>query len=160
MTLMCRCTFHFCVQGSAISINYRHYHRTLSCLCFSDLFAPFFAGTNVPSKNVSSIRNLPDSSSKASRCWWTAARIPCSSHSSSRRRQVLHEGKFFGIYSQGHPARANHIRASKTRRLSALGLPPSGPIFLIGKTSLILSQSLSSSFQAVFFPYCISRKRN
>ena len=37
-------------------------HRTLSRLGFSNIFAPFFAGTNVPSKKVSSIRNLPASS--------------------------------------------------------------------------------------------------
>ena len=152
MTFISRCTFHFRVQRSPIAIDDRHNHRTLSRLCFSDIFAPFFAGTNVPSKNVSSSRSLPASSSNASKCWWTAPRIPCSSHSIKRRRQVLQDGKFLGICSHGHPARQNQIRASKVRRVFARGLPPSGPMTWTGKTASIRFQSASSSFQATFFP--------
>ena len=51
----------------------------------------------------------------------------------SRRRHVLQLGKFLGMCSQGQPARANQIKTSKTRRLSARGRPPFGPIILTGK---------------------------
>jgi hypothetical protein len=115
------------------TIFFYHDHRPFAGLGFTDTFAPFLAELNVPSRNVSFNRNLPCSSSSASRCCWTAAKIPCSPHSIKRRRHVLQPGKFFGMYSHGQPARQNQINDSNTRRLFARGLPPSRPDFLDGK---------------------------
>lgn len=113
-------------QRNTLAIDHQHELRSLSPLGFPDGRAPFFAGMNMASTNVSSQSRIPSRSSSERNARHISVKTPVSCHSLSRRQQVLGLGYSSGRSLQRAPVFMIHRIPSKHRRSSARGRPPLG----------------------------------
>jgi hypothetical protein len=115
-----------CSQRSTRAIDQNHPLRTLATFRFADLGAPFLAGMKLPSAKHSSQRTFCWSWSWARKARQSVSRTPLSSHSLSRRQQVL--GLPYRRGSSLHWAPVHRIQRmpSKQRRSATRGRPPRG----------------------------------
>jgi hypothetical protein len=115
-----------CSQRSTRAIDQNHPLRALAPLGFPDLRSPFFAGMKLPSAKHSSQRSFCWSLSWAKKARQRWSSTPVSSHSLSRRQQVL--GLPYRRGSSLHWAPVQRIQRmpSKQRRSSRRGRPPRG----------------------------------
>lgn len=97
--------------------------RALAALCEANCVAPFFAGMNVASRNVSSQSRKARSSSMPSNARQASFQTPCSSHTCNRRQHVLPLGYFSGMSRHRAPVLNTHRMPSKHSRLPAGGRP-------------------------------------
>jgi hypothetical protein len=111
-------------QRNSLAVCHHHKLRTLSAFGFSDAIAPFFAGENVPSAKHSSQSSQPRWSRLSSNACQAFSHTPASSHSMSRRRQVLYEGYSSGKSFHRAPLRRTQRIPSKHGRLGTGVGPP------------------------------------
>ena len=112
-------------QRHTLAIRHHHKLCTLSAFGFSHVFAPFFAGENVPSAKHSCHFSCPAASSVPSKARQASNNASASSHICSRRQQVLADGKCLGISFHRAPLRNTHNIPSKQGRFgTGLGPPP------------------------------------
>jgi hypothetical protein len=107
----------------AAAVDHHHALRTFPATGLADSEAPFFAVTNVTSRNASS-----QSSSLRSSIWPSSFRqarsqTPCSSHIRNRRQQVDPSGYSSGRSRHRAPVRSTHKIPCKHARLVAHGRP-------------------------------------
>ncbi len=126
-------------QRKTLAVDHHHKLRTLSAFGLSDAFAPFFAGTNVPSPNVSSQSRRPRSSSCAANARHRAGHTSCSSQKRKRRQQVLGLGYRSGKSCQRAPERRTHKIPSRQSRSGLHGRPPFRLDGSAGKSGAIFS---------------------
>ena len=115
-----------CSQRSTRAIDQNHPLRALAPLGFPDPRSPFFAGMKLPSAKHSSQRSFCWSLSWAKKARQSWSSTPVSSHSLSRRQQVL--GLPYRRGSSLHWAPVQRIQRmpSKQRRSFRRGRPPRG----------------------------------
>ena len=113
-------------QRNTLAIDHHHPLRSLTPLGLTDSCAPFFAGTKLPSMNVSSQSRSPRWSSCERKARHISTQTPSSSHFFSRRQQVAGLGYLSGRSLHLAPVRATHKMPSNTKRSSALRRPPFG----------------------------------
>jgi hypothetical protein len=130
---------------NTLAVCHHHPLRTFATFGFAHAEPPFLAGAKLPSRNTSLQLSLPRASSCPSKPRQIFNHTPRSSHSRSRRQQVLAEGYSLGRSRQRAPLRKTHRMPSSTRRGSAGGRPR----FLLrgglGKSAAICIHSLTLS---------------
>lgn len=132
-------------QRNTLAVCHHHKLRTLSAFGLTNTCAPFFAGENVPSANVSNHFSRFCTSNSARNTRHTLSQMPFSSQSRSLRQQVLGEGYRFGKSFHRAPARNTHKMPSNTGRFSMGVRPPLGDGFHSGSNGAILAHCLSVS---------------
>ncbi len=110
-------------QRYTLAIGQYHGFRALAALCFANREAPFFAGKNVASRNVSSHFSSPRWSSVPSSARQARSQTPRSSHCRKRRQQVTGLGYCGGRSRHRAPERNTQRMPSTQARLSAAGRP-------------------------------------
>ncbi len=132
-------------QRNTLAACYHHKLRTLAAFGLADACAPFFAGANVPSANVSSQFSRPLASNSPRKARQTFSQIPCVSQSRKRRQQVLDDGYRLGKSFQRAPLRNTQRMPSKHGRLGIGVRPPLGDGFTLGNNGAIFAHCLSVS---------------
>ena len=125
-------------QRNTLAIDHHHPLRSLTPLGLTDSCTPFFAGTKLPSMNVSSQSRSPRWSSCERKARHISTQTPSSSHFFSRRQQVAGLGYLSGRSLHFAPVRATHKMPSNTKRSSTLRRPPFGLRVSGGNKGLIL----------------------
>ena len=110
-------------QRYTLAIGQYHSFRPLAALRFADRVAPFLAGKNVASRNVSSQRSRPRSSSAPSSARQARNQTPRSSQRRSRRQHVAGLGYCGGRSRHRAPLRSTQRMPSTQARLSTAGRP-------------------------------------
>src|SRR5215203_1425988 len=133
-----------------------HHHKlcTLSAFGLADLGTPFFAEANVPSAKTSCQSNCPASSSSDKNARQIESQTPASSHSRSRRQQVVADGYSRGRSFHRAPLRSTHRIPSITSRSSIRRRPPCGDGFSLGNNRSIFNHcaSLNSRLLTIEVP--------
>src|SRR5215210_5196414 len=124
-----------------------HHHKlcTLSAFGLSDFGTPFFAEANVPSAKTSCQSNWPASSSSDRNARQIESHTPASSHSRSRRQQVVADGYSCGRSFHRAPLRSTQRIPSITSRSSIRRRPPCGDGFSFGNNRSIFNHCASVS---------------
>ncbi len=131
-------------QRNTLAVCHHHPLCTLATFGFTHAEPPFLALAKLPSRKTSSQLSLPWASSCPSKPRQILNQSSRSSHSCSRRQQVLAEGYSRGRSRQRAPLRRTHKMPSKTIRSSARGRPR----FLrraLGRSGLMISHCRSLS---------------
>jgi hypothetical protein len=132
-------------ERHTLAVCHHHKLRTLSAFGLANLGTPFFAGANVPSAKTSCQSSWPASSNSARNARQMASQTPASSHSRSRRQQVVAEGYSAGRSFQRAPLRSTQRIPSNTSRSSIRRRPPRGDGSSLGNSRLILNHCASVS---------------
>jgi hypothetical protein len=133
------CRVQVCSQRSTRAIDQNHPLCALATFRRADFGSPFLAGIKLPSAKHSSQRSFSRSCSWAKKARQSLSRRPVSSHSLSRRQQVL--GLPYRRGSSLHWAPVHRIQRmpSKQRRSSTRGRPPRGEVLGWGRWTRIAS---------------------
>ena len=134
-----------CFQRSTLAIDQKHPLGALALLGLADSGAPFFAGAKLPSPKHSSQRTFSASFNSARKARHSASSVPFSSHSRSRRQQVVGLLYLRGSTFHCAPVHRIHRMPSKHLRSSAGGRPPSGFRLRRGKCGAIRAHCASLS---------------
>jgi len=141
-------------QRNTLAVCHHHPLRTFSAFGFSDAVAPFFAGANEPSANVSSQESRPAASSSPRKVRQICSQSPASSHWLKRRQQVLGDGKSLGKSCHRAPLRSSQRIPSKQGRGSMGGRPPRLEGLVRGRSGAIFSHCASvTSFLVMATPF-------
>ncbi len=132
-------------ERNTLAVDHHHPLRTLSTFGLPDAGAPFLAGANDPSANVSAQSRWPFSSSSPKKARHTSSQTSCSSQSRNLRQQVVGEGYSGGKSFQRAPLRSTQSIPSKTRRLSTGFRPPFRDCLNFGKSGSIFAHCASVS---------------
>lgn len=128
---------------NSLSIRRNHPFGSLAFFGRSDAKPPFLAGEKLPStKNSFQSRRCFSSRDPRNVCQMFS-QIPCSSHVTRRRQQVVELGYPCGRSTQGAPVLRTHNIPSKTSRLLQRGRPPRFPGFSGGNSGEIFSHNSS-----------------
>jgi hypothetical protein len=128
-----RCRGKGASQRNTLAVRHHHPLRALALLGFADAGPPFLAGAKLPSMKASCQSKAPLASSWAKKARQISSQIPLSSQSFRRRQHVDELGYLLGRSSHLAPVLSIQRIPSRTRRLSAGGLPPFG--FRLGSGS-------------------------
>ena len=123
--------------------------HALAALGRADRVPPFFASTNVASRDNSEVSSRRASSNSRRTIRHTRPQTPASVQSRCRRQQVTPEGKHAGICRHRRPLRRRYTMPSKHARSSANGRPPLGCPGRGGSSRRARSQSRSESSRSV-----------
>jgi hypothetical protein len=132
-------------QRNTLAVAHHHPLCTLAAFSFSNTCAPFFAGANEPSANVSSQSSKPAASNSPRNFRQILSQTSCSSHLHNRRQQVLGDGKSFGKSCQRAPLRRTQRMPSRQSRSLAGGRPPRRERLNLGRSGRIVSHCASVS---------------
>ncbi len=130
-------------ERSTLAIDQNHKLCSLAPLGLADARAPFFAEAKVPSAKHSSHRIRCRSFRSARNDRHISRRTSDSSHSLSRRQQVVALPYASGSAAHGAPVQRIHRTPSKHRRSSTRGLPPRGRFGAFGRWGAIFSHCRS-----------------
>ena len=128
-----------CSQRSTRAIDQYHPLGPLAAFRLPDFGPPFLAGIKLPSAKHSSHRSFCWSLSWARKARQSLSKRPISSHSLSRRQQVLGLPYRRGSSLHWAPVHRIHRIPSKHRRSSTRGRPPCTDGFRWGRCSRIAS---------------------
>ncbi len=151
---------HFCrgcrvqvnSQRSTRAIDQNHTLCAFATLGLADVCAPLFAGTKVPSAKHSSQRIFSPSLRSARKVRQSRSNVPFSSHSRSRRQQVLGLPYSAGKALQGAPVHRIQRMPSKHLRSAARGRPPFGLGLTTGSWTRMRSHWVSVSLPRYAIP--------
>ncbi len=113
-------------NGKSVAIGDQHHFAALANLGAPHVVAPFFDGTNEPSRKAAAHSILPARSSEASSALQTASHTPNCDHSSNRRQQVVGEPYSLGKSAHATPVFRTYKIPFKHLRLSVRGRPRPG----------------------------------
>lgn len=113
-------------NGQSVSVGNKHYFAAFSNLGAPDVVAPFFDGTNEPSRKAAAHSILPARSSVASSVCQTASQTPACDHSSNRRQHVVGEPYSLGKSAHATPVFKIYKIPFRHLRLSVRGRPRLG----------------------------------
>ena len=113
-------------NGQTIAVSHEHYFTAFANLGAPNSIAPFFDGTNEPSRKAAAHSILPARSSVASSVCQTASQTPACDHSSNRRQQVVGEPYSSGKSAHATPVFKTYKIPFKHWRLSVRGRPRPG----------------------------------
>ena len=138
-----RCRLKVQSDWNSLSIRRNHPFGSFAFFGRSDAKPPFLAGEKLPStKNSFQSRRCFSSRDPRNVCQMFS-QIPCSSHVTRRRQQVVELGYPCGRSTQGAPVLRTHNMPSKTSRLLQRGRPPRFPGFSGGNNGVIFSHNSS-----------------
>ncbi len=106
-----------------VAVSYEHHFAAFSNFGAPDSIAPFFDGTNEPSRKAAAHSILPAWSSVASSVCQTASQTPACDHSSNRRQHVVGEPYSSGKSAHATPVFRTYKIPFKHLRLSVRGRP-------------------------------------
>ena len=109
-----------------VAIRHQHYFAAFAHLGAPDSIAPFFDGTNEPSRKAAAHSILPARSSEASSACQTASQTPAVDHSSNRRQHVVGEPYCSGKSAHATPVFRTYKMPFKHLRLAVRGRPRPG----------------------------------
>ena len=150
-----RCRGKGASQRNPLAVRHHHPLRAFALFGFPDAGPPFFAGAKLPSMKASCQSKAPLESSSAKKARQISSQTPISSHSFRRRQQVDELGYLLGRSSHLAPVLSIQRIPSRTRRLSAGGLPPFGRAFGFGNNGSIFfhcSSFINRVFSAIGSP--------
>ena len=110
-------------QRNTLAVDHHNPLRSLASLGFSDASAPFFAGAKLASTKASLQSSRPRSLNSERKVRQMFSQISSSSHSWSRRQQVLALGYCSGRSRHRAPVFSTQRMPSRTKRFSAQGRP-------------------------------------